>query len=52
MPYKPGEIVPKTGTYKCIACNKGEAYCKKGDKFPPCETDDCEHPLWVLKDKQ
>ena len=49
MTYKPGETVPTTGTYQCVSCNKGEAYCRQGDKFPPCETDNCKHPLWKLK---
>ena len=48
MAYKPGEIVPTTGTYQCVACDEGTAFCRQGDPFPPCENDDCEHPLWEL----
>ena len=32
--YKPGDIVPYSGIYRCTSCND-EVACNAGDPFPP-----------------
>ena len=40
---KPGEIVQKSGIYKCSVC-KNEVTCVKGEPFPPC----CKGTKFIL----
>jgi len=47
MTYKPGKIVPITGTYQCIHC-KTIKHFDKGDRFTPCGKHGCNQPEWKL----
>ena len=46
MAFKPGEIVPDSGIYKCTKCGN-EITCVEGDRFPPC-ANECKHPEYKL----
>ncbi|MCL4693347.1 MAG: YjzC family protein [Candidatus Hydrogenedentes bacterium] len=35
MGYRPGNIVPQSGIYRCNKCGN-EVTCVKGEPFPPC----------------
>jgi hypothetical protein len=36
MTYKPGEIVPKTGTVECLEHTGTQDHVVAGEKFAPC----------------
>lgn len=43
--FKPGDVVPVSGIYKCTRCNTPNSTDVKGHKFPPSH---CSGALWKL----
>ena len=46
MLYRPGELVPASGIYRCIRCGN-EVTCVKGEPFPPCASG-CAHSEYEM----
>ncbi|PJO69956.1 hypothetical protein EZV77_27315 [Burkholderia thailandensis] len=43
--FKPGDVVPVSGIYKCTTCNTPNSTDVKGHRFPPSH---CTGALWKL----
>jgi hypothetical protein len=46
MGYTPGDIVPRDGEVYCKTHPSETAHVKKGERFPPTRTKDCQ---WEYK---
>lgn len=46
--YHKGELVPKAGTYRCLACGEIWTTEETNVRFPPCDVSKTGETRWVL----
>jgi hypothetical protein len=45
--FKPGEKVPRSGIYKCVACGyEAVSTAEEGNPLPPAKRCENHHPAW------